>query len=175
LPRAGRLLVVDASVASRSGGPGASDTAAKICRDFLLCFKSLDHRMVLNTTLRGEWNRHQSGFARGWRLSMVAAKRVSLIEDAEIPALRDGVVRLIAGKNDQADTLKDCHLIETAIQADRSVVSLDERVRSLFTSVAQQLPHVRETLWVNPEIPTENALDWLERGARYDAHRLLGH
>jgi hypothetical protein len=148
--------------------------AAKLCRDFLLCLKSFDHRIVLSATLREEWNEHQSVFARGWRASMVAAKRVKLTNDVVIPSLREGVVRLIAGQRDRADALKDCHLIEAASEADRSVVSVDERARGLFSSVARELPQVRTTLWANPEIPAEDACEWLRAGAGYETRRLLG-
>jgi len=173
--RGSKDLVVDACVAARSGGDEAVYPASKYCRDFLLGLKDFGHGMVLNPSLKQEWNNHQSRFARMWRASMVATKRVRFVEDLLIAQLRDKIAKIAQKEGDKDAMLKDCHLIEAASQADRSVISVDERARTLFVSVASELHAVRQTLWVNPEIPGENPGDWLRSGAQYETERLLGY
>lgn len=72
-------LVVDASVAQAAGGKGARSDVSKSCRDTLQAILDICHRLVLTKEMRREWNKHQSSFARTWRVSMVARKKFEFV------------------------------------------------------------------------------------------------
>jgi hypothetical protein len=71
-----RRLVIDASVARSSGGEAATYPTSKHCRDFLKATLKICHRVVMTPDIMEEWRAHQSGFARRWRVSMEARKKV---------------------------------------------------------------------------------------------------
>jgi hypothetical protein len=56
--------------------------------------------------------------------------------------------------------MKDLHLIEAALQADRIVVSLDENARILL-----QVQELNTIMWVNPVSEHRRIQSWLEQGA----------
>jgi hypothetical protein len=70
---------------------------------------------------------------------------------------------------------KDYHLLEAAIATDHSVVSLDETVRVLFASAAGSIVALKNVVWVNPDKAGEKSIDWLERNAKPERKRMLGH
>jgi hypothetical protein len=70
--------------------------------------------------------------------------------------------------------LKDCLLVEAAIVTDRSIISLDETVRSLFSGVAQELRTLRRIVWINPDKEDEQSIIWLKNGAKLERKRFLG-
>src|SRR6266568_2952163 len=71
-----RRLVIDASVARAAGGEGTTHPTSKHCRDLLQAVLTICHRVVLTPDITQEWNTHQSRFARLWRVSMVARKKI---------------------------------------------------------------------------------------------------
>lgn len=170
----GRRLVVDASVAAAAGETMAP--TSKRCRDFLLTLRQeTDCRVVMPPPLKDEWDAHRSGFARTWLVNM--AQRGRVIPDPVEPSdkMRRKIESAAAKKKKEADALlKDFHLIEAAINNDRTVVSLDEIVRRLFKAAAQSVEAIRKVVWVNPVKPAEDAVEWLRGGARAEAARMLG-
>lgn len=70
---------------------------------------------------------------------------------------------------------KDACLVEAALVTDRTVASLDERVRSLFHRATDRVGELRAIVWINPELQEETPLLWLERGAPAEAERMLGY
>ena len=105
---------------------------------------------------------------------MVARKRLILLVDLERPALRNALRRHAVNNRDMEMMLKDAHLLEAALATDRIIASLDEVVRALFASAAEQ--NVREIspiMWVNPDPRLEEVRDWLAAGAREDDSRRL--
>ncbi len=70
---------------------------------------------------------------------------------------------------------KDACLIEATLATDRTVASLDERVRGLFGQAAGQVGELRTIVWVNPEREEETPLLWLKRGAPAEPERTLGY
>jgi hypothetical protein len=65
--------------------------------------------------------------------------------------------------------LKDVHLIEAALAADKIVVSLDDQARALF-----DVGELRTILWVNPVRHHPDCLAWLDEGAEPDERWRLG-
>jgi hypothetical protein len=70
--------------------------------------------------------------------------------------------------------LKDAHLIEAAIAADRLVASLDDVVRGHFSRASARFGSLSEIVWVNPSSTAEGPIQWLENGAKDDSRRKLG-
>ena len=71
--------------------------------------------------------------------------------------------------------LKDFHLIEAALQTDKTVISVDETVRLCFHTVAQRVHILKHIIWVNPCKDDELCIEWLHNGAESEQKRLLGH
>jgi hypothetical protein len=122
--------------------------------------------------LEREWLNHLSRFSGRWLTAMQSAKLVFQTGDVRNPDFR---VRITAAVQPgvRAMVLKDAHLIEAANAADHVVVSLDDKVRRPLRDAASELIELQRLVWVNPNNTNEQALDWLRRGAKTEARRLL--
>ena len=169
-----RVLVIDASIA-RAAGDVSMHPTSRSCREFLEGVRQHGHRMAMTEAIQAEWNKHQSRFARGWRTSMVARKRIEFVEVAPHLTLDKRVARAVTDTFLAAIIDKDRRLIEAALVTEQRVISLDDHVRRLLQDHIAQLPEVRSICWVNPCTPEEKAIAWLESGAPAERTRLLGH
>ena len=80
------------------------------------------------------------------------------------------------GTSEQQGMLKDAHLIEAAVDADRRVISCDDTVRRLYRRVAPKVDDLREIVWVNPtKTAGEKPIPWLRGGAPAEPRRMLGY
>jgi len=70
--------------------------------------------------------------------------------------------------------VKDLRLVEAAIATDRTVISLDDKVRQCFAKVAVDVAPLKDIIWVNPAQIAEKPLDWLQNGAEPEIERSLG-
>lgn len=169
-----RRLVIDASVVRAAGPETATFPTSKRCRDFLKTTLSAKHRAVVTPAIRAEWDKHQSGFARQWRTTMVARKQLLITNVLEDPTLREQLEGAAVKDRDRAAMLKDALLIEAAQATDRSVVALDDRVRGLFAAASSKVRSLKTIVWVNPGEDDREACAWLEDGAPLDKERQLG-
>ena len=169
-----RRLVIDASVARSSGGENATYPASKRCRDFLQATLEAGHQAVMTADIRDEWDRHQSGFARRWRVSMKARKRLCRADVTPNDKLRKKVERTATKESHRKAMLKDMHLIEAAKATDHVIVSLDEIVRTLFINAARSVTELRIVIWANPDKTEEGCIAWLHTGAKAERERQLG-
>jgi hypothetical protein len=165
-------LVIDASVARSSGRAGAAHCRATACRDFLLAVLEICHRLVMTPAIRDEWRKHASSFARTWRVSMEARKKVVRPDVPESEALGIKASSLFQGA-DRAAVLKDLHLLEAAIATDHIVVSCDDEAKRLFACAAGTVRELADVAWVNPGT-TPDMRPWLENGAERKAAMTLG-
>lgn len=125
-----RRLVVDASVLHSAGGkPGHSSH----CRQILVDVLELGHCAVTCPEIRDEWNRHQSTFARKWRVDMVSRKQLQSIHiDVHRQRLADqidGLQQVPAAK--LTALRKDVHVLAAAAHADRVIASGDTTLKAL--------------------------------------------
>jgi hypothetical protein len=169
-----RSLVVDASIARAAGSEGAAHPTAHRCRACLLTIRDVCHRLVMTEAIREEWDEHQSRFARRWLRSMFARRKVDRLNVAEDSVFRERVTRAAPDDAVAAIMVKDCHLIEGARAADRSILALDDTVRDHFRRAATEVRDLRAVSWVNPCSAEEEAIRWLEEGAPRERHRFLG-
>lgn len=172
--KASRRLVIDASVAHASGGEEAIFPTSKNCRDFLKAVQTICHHVVMTTAVIEEWNNHQSHFARRWRRSMEARKKVVRVGAPADDDLRNKIKRVASSDKAREAMLKDIHLIEAAKATDQTVIALDETVRNLFTAAGQHAGEMRNIVWINPDKVEEQPIPWLEKGAKPEKRRMLG-
>jgi len=173
---AARDLVVDASVAGAAGGLDAKHATAVRCRDFLAAMLAqTSHSLVLSFEIEREWDDHQSGFARAWRRSMDARRRVVRTVVLPHQQLRRGVENCPVSDAAKEAMVKDLLLIEAALASDDTVVSRDDAVRDLFRANLNRVRALSRIVWVNPDRDEEEPIVWLRAGARAERHRLLGY
>ena len=168
-----KRLVIDTDVARASGGEDATDTRSINCRDFLKAVLSLSYRVVITPKISAEWKEHRSSFALEWRTSMYARRRVVRIDPPEDNTLQDKITTTTSDKDKNEVMQKDFHLLAAALVTDKTVISLDETVRTLFARASQRIGEIRDIIWVNPERTEEQPITWLKNDALPDAHRQL--
>lgn len=170
-----KRLVIDASVARSAGSEDATNLVSKNCRDFLKAVRNICHRIVMTPDIKEEWNKHQSIFASRWRSSMVAKGKMEYRSDIMLDDELWSKVEDFANFDNQREAMiKDIRLIEAALATDKIVISLDDKVRNLFSKAAEQVDELKDIVWVNPAKPEEKAIEWLEKGAEAEIERKLG-
>lgn len=132
------------------------------------------HTVVLTPEILAEWKDHQSSFARTWLVSMFARRKVHQLDTLVDETIRNKVADAAGTEPGREAVLKDCHLIEAAIATDRTVASLDDKARKLFSSAASCVGEIRRIIWVNPDRVDENCIAWLRDGAKDEKERWLG-
>ena len=89
-----KYLVIDASIARSCGGEDAKHPTSKNCRDFLKAVLKICHSMVMTDELQAEWNKHESTFARKWRVSMIAKRKYKFCKSVTLSELRNKLEQL---------------------------------------------------------------------------------
>jgi hypothetical protein len=102
---------------------------------------------------------------------MFARKKVLLDDVSEDPALRAAIDRSTKAERDRVAMIKDAHLVEAAQVTDRTVVSLDDTVRGLFSAASKSVRFLRPIVWANPGHQAEDCSAWLADGAHPEGHR----
>lgn len=170
-----KCLVIDTDVARAAGEAISQDTKSKSCRAFLSCMlDETPHKVVLTRDIQAEWNKHQSLATLRWRRTMIAQKRVCLIEATIDIDLRQQIEECAPSVNKGKAMLKDVHLVEAACQADKIIISMDEVVRGCFHGLSSYVPLLKQLAWINPCQETEKPLLWLRNGAECESARCLG-
>jgi hypothetical protein len=163
--------VIDADVLRASG---LSDhPRSRACRDFLLEVLHVCHRAAVTPVLTREWQGHASDFGIHWQAAMQSRGKITRLGGAPKPELRRTVEDLLPAAVRQI-ALKDIHLVECALDADRRVVSLDEHARMAFRPLTERCPSLKQVVWVNPERAGREAVLWLREGAPYRERWSLG-
>lgn len=175
MPRVSRRLVIDASVARSAGGEEATFPQSRYCRDFLKSVRERSHRLVMTQEIADEWDRHQSNFAKRWRVSMKQKRKVEELDNTQNSDLSGKVERVAANEGTRKAMLKDLHLIEAALASDRTVISLDEKARKPFAEASGSVGELKKVVWVNPAQEKEEAISWLQNGAKAEKKRQLGY
>lgn len=120
-----KRLVIDASVATSTGERGER---GERCQAFLrVMIDETYHRLVMTREIGAEWDMHSHPFARRWRRSMNAKRRVDRPN-----AYHDAAFCLKIQQASQTEKAlvameKDLRLIEAARVTDNRVISLEQR------------------------------------------------
>ncbi len=160
-----KQLVIDTDVAQASGSDTATHPRAKHCRDFLQKVLLKSHSVVMTPKISNEWKKRQSPFARRWRVPMDARKKVCRVDPPEDEELREKIEKTATHEKQIEVMRKDFHLLEAARETDRTIISLDEKVRRCFAHPTQRVGEIRHIVWVNPVFTEEEPLIWLQNGA----------
>lgn len=170
-----RCLVIDTDIARAAGQANTQNERSRSCRDFLETMRdTTQHKVVLTRAIRTEWNKHQSLATLTWRSTMISTKRVCWLDDSVDEELRRKVGQCTTSEKKRDAMLKDIHLIEAALQADKIVISMDETVRQCFHGATRKVGVLRQIAWVNPCKSEEAPIGWLQGGAALEKERLLG-
>jgi len=159
-----KCLVIDACVARSAGGMDTTDPGAKNCRDFLTAILDICHHVVMTRAIGEEWKMHQSRFARKWLLSMEAHRKVRRFTQTSRLEMRERIMKAIPDKNNRDAMLKDVHLLEAALSADKIIASTDQEARTLFTKSAGVSKAAKNVVWLDPGKEGEKVLDRLKKG-----------
>ena len=115
-----KRLVVDASVLRAAGAAESVHPVGARCRDMLMVIRKADHRIVVTDEISEEWNRHASGFARSWRVSMETRGKTIKVRPTDCA---DVLTILRNSKNFSAPQTaiveKDIHLVAAALSPPR--------------------------------------------------------
>lgn len=166
-----RRLVIDADVGCSAGE--SEHPVSRACRLFLETVRTVGHHVVMTTAIWDEWKCHQSGFSQKWLVQMTGGRSVYWCGAGRDASLRSRIAAAVA-VNRQPAADKDAHLIEAALSTDRLVASRDETARGIFRDASGGVRELKRIVWVNPALPADNPVRWLEGGARPDARRRLG-
>jgi hypothetical protein len=129
--------------------------------------------MVMTPELKQEWDKHQSTFARKWRVSMIAKNKYKYCKNVTLDELRKQL-EYIAQTYDKREAMwKDICLVEAAIKTDKIVISLDEKVRQYFSEISEDIPEIGIIFWSNPNKNEDQVIKWLEDGAVLENKRQL--
>lgn len=170
-----KRIVVNASVARAAGGEDATSSVSINCTEFFETFKdNASFHVVMTLELSEEWDDNQSNYAATWLANMIATKRFHYIILPNNDVLNEKIEATAIQEKDINAMLKDFHLLGAALITDKTVVSLDETIRSLFANASHQVSEIRDIIWVNPErTAEEKPITWLRNGAPPEAHRQL--
>ena len=173
--RDSKRLVVNASVARAAGGEDATVSVSINCTEFLETFRDeCPHHVVMTPELSEEWEENQSKFAATWLASMIAKKRFYYDASPENQVLCNTIEQTATNENEVKEMWDDFHLLEAALKADQTIISLDRSIRELFARATRHVSEIRDIVWVNPEYSEEEEpLDWLKNGAPPEDYRKL--
>ena len=166
-----KRLVIDASVATSTGERGRR---GERCQAFLrVMIDETSHRLVMTREIGAEWDVHSHQFARHWRRSMNAKRRVDRPNVDHDAVFRQKIERASETEKALVAMEKDLRLIEAAKATDNRVVSLDDAARKFFSAASSRVGELRDILWVNPVNDGETPTQWLTDGAPIDEQRQL--
>ncbi len=166
-----KRLVIDASVATSTGERGGRGDR---CQAFLrVMIDETYHRLVMTREIGEEWDKHSHPFARRWRRSMNAKRRVDRPNAYHDAAFCLKIERASQTEKALVAMEKDLRLIEAARVTDKRVISLDDTARSYFSAVSSQVGELGDILWVNPVNDDETPTKWLTDGAPNEEQRQL--
>ena len=159
-------IVVDASIARAAGGEDAVFPQSKHCRDFLRGMLEICHKIVMTEQIYEEWKKHESNFARTWRIGMIARRKLVDLGDVSDVDIIDEFDDLAVSRKDCAAMKKGALLIAAALVVDGLVASSDDTVRKLFSQACKNIARLGPIIWVNPATDYEAVSQWMRRGAK---------
>jgi hypothetical protein len=125
-----RLLAIDASVLRSAG---AKEGHSSHCAALLSAVLEICHRATFSSEIKAEWDKHQSRFSVKWRASMVARKKMVpvSIQGRQSKLLGQIELQLGSSMQERAALKKDAHMLASAMEADRVIVTGDRLLKNL--------------------------------------------
>ena len=153
-------IVIDADIARASGL--SEHPVSKNSRKLLEHIMKCGHSIPMCPTLRREWNKHRSNYAKRWLASMIAKKRVKFVEDKNSCIKNYISQNMEEGKLKQI-TIKDAHLVDLALIEDKLVISNDDIARAAFCEISKNCLEITPIIWLNAVSNREFILQYLSR------------
>lgn len=156
-------LVIDANIAHSAGTSEVpSSRYSRECLNAVLDFK---HIAVFSSQLREEWREHSSSYARKWRRSMTARKRIENAEGEEFAPHLDSACACLDQDVWKDALRKDFHLVQAALASDQTILS-NERNFPQYVAIACRTVRVLSALYyANPVIERDVCRLWITAGA----------
>lgn len=139
-----RLLVIDASVARASGEK--AHPVSLSCLKYLKAVLEICHKVAFCGAISDEWKRHSSDFAKKWRATMTAKKKVVNHIQPTSAGLN---LEEFQPRHRQAIE-KDLVLIETALSTDKVIVTLDAALKKALGSSPEGKRLLNRIIWHHP-------------------------
>jgi hypothetical protein len=124
------------------------------CRKTLCAILSICHHAIVDDSLRSEWAKHSSRYAKKWWGTM--SRRGKIDEATEFKA---GICFTQVKPKDRDIIQKDRMLVDIAYGTGRIIISIDEEIRAALKRTGNE-KFTREIRWFNPCSASE---DFLER------------
>ena len=86
------------------------------------------HKIVMTEQIYEEWKKHESNFAKRWRIGMIARRKLVNFGDVSDVDIKNEIDNLAVSQRDRAAMKKDALLITPALAADGLVASSDDTV-----------------------------------------------
>jgi hypothetical protein len=169
--KSSKLLVIDASIA-RSAGE-TQHPVSKCCRDTLVEILEVCHKIVMTQEIKEEWKKHRSRFAATWLSSMVARKKLINVEAKDLKALFNVIDDMKFTEGQVIAIRKDFHLVEAALVTDKTILSLDNALKSLLRTASTNIPQFKQLMYINPTMENQEVLTWIRNGANHERTWLL--
>ena len=170
-----KFLVIDTCVLS-SASIFSDDLQAITCSEFLISVLDISHKIIFTQELYQEYKwlieNRENGFGAEWLADMESRRKVKDLGDKQNHQLREKI-NLSVKKNDQVIIKKDFHLIESALEGDNNVITLEDKVRKSLKKSAKTVKEIENIVWVNPEETDKEPIQWLENGAPPEQDRML--
>lgn len=169
----GKNLLVDACIA-RAAGSLDGNSEGKFSRQTLMAIQdNPGHRLVFNTALRAEWDKHASRFSTFVRVWMLQHRRTVFVPDDAFST----VVRVSAlgleSVFDREAFLKDSHVTAGALASDGIILSNESRLRHYLTLLSIREERFSGIIWGNPREEGAECADWIARGAPEEPSRKI--
>lgn len=138
-------FIIDADIARSSGT--SEHPVSSGSRRLLENLTKNGHKAAMCPNLRIEWKKHRSLFATKWFASMVAKKKIVFIDP---PAkIKNFIEGNIEDCKDKEIALKDSHLIDAALEADKIIASNDNIARNVFCNYSLKQGEIGAVSWFN--------------------------
>lgn len=168
----GYAIVVDVSVARAASDRVEPELAA--CRLALAAMYDYGHKVAMSSEVFGEWMKltktrgdiprpYASIIAIQWLKDMRSSGRVDNIVLEADSELRQRALQGLKDQDRVGAVAKDFHLVETALQSDQRVLSIDQKMFAHLGNLQEITNEICAVMWVNPvHDPAES---WLSSGA----------
>jgi hypothetical protein len=138
-------IVVDADVARASGR--SEHPASSNSRKLLDEIMSYKHIVPMCSTLRSEWRKHNSLYAKKWFASMIARKKIKFVQpNCDV---KDYILLHVPNGKVKSIAIKDAHLIDIALNDGLFVASNDDNARKAFCTISATYKNIQSIIWVN--------------------------
>lgn len=138
-------FIVDADIARSSGM--TEHPVSSGSRKLLDSLAKNGHKAVMCPNLRREWSKHKSMYATRWLASMIARKKVIFI--ASKNKIKETIEERVEDCKEKEIALKDSHLIDAALQADKIIASNDSIARNVFCGLSVKVTEISNVSWFN--------------------------